>query len=293
MTAALGFGVSGPHGYRWFSERQFARLIAQALDGGVRHFDTAPFYGESEARLARALNAADANDIMVSTKTGTRRDGLRLVKDFSSSALHADAEASLRRFNRDAIDVFYLHGPSTADIDAALPTLAALKAAGKVKAIGVCGEGAALDHAVASGFDAIMGALNLIDGRHADVFRRARSAGVHTVAIAPLARGAFADRKLPRSLADIWRQARTVVRGRPQSALVRKARLALSGVDGMSKSAAALAFVLQQGGADLVLTTTTNPGHLAQSLAAAKRPLDSAVMARLSALALDPAGGRS
>lgn len=293
MTAALGFGISGPHGANWFRELNLARLIEQAIDGGIRHFDTAPFYGESEARLGRALRAINAADVKISTKTGTRRVGRRLVKDFSESATRADVEQSLKRLYRDQIDTLYLHGPTIADIDAAMPTLSALKAEGKVTAIGVCGEGEALDYAVALGFDAIMGVFSIIDRRHAGVFARGKSQGVHCVAIAPLAQGAFAERKFPRSFSDLWRHARAAVRGGPARDLVEMARGELARVDGLSPSGAALAFVLQEGSADLALTTTSNPAHLAQSLTAARFPLESAVVARLSALALDPIERRS
>lgn len=292
MTAALGFGVSGPHGARWFSEKKLARLIAQAIDGGVRHFDTAPFYGDAEARLGRALRAIGAKDVIVGTKTGTRRDGARIVKDFSPATIRADAEASLKRLHRAELDMLYLHGPAEPEIDAALPVLQALKAEGKVKAVGVCGAGRALDHALSSGFDAIMGVFNVIDGRHAGVFARARSKGVQTVAIAPLAQGALAGFGAPISPSGVWRITRAAARGGPPAGVVEKARAALLAVDGLSPGAAALAFVLQGGLASLVLTTTTNARHLGESLLAARHSLDGAVIERLSALALDPAGGQ-
>jgi aryl-alcohol dehydrogenase-like predicted oxidoreductase len=293
MTAALGFGVSGPHGQAWFSEKKFARLVAQAIDGGIRHFDTAPFYGEAEARLGRALRTAGARDAIVGTKTGTRREGGRIIKEFSANAIRADVDSSLKRLGRDALDMLYLHGPSPPEIDAALPCLSALKADGKVKAIGVCGEGAALDHAVANGFDAIMGVFNIIDRRHAAVFARARARGVQTAAIAPIAQGAFAHRGAPASLSELWRLMRSAARGRPPAVAIKTARAALSTIADLPPSGAALAFVLQGGFASLAFTTTTNAAHLRESLGAAQYPLSEAALARLSALALDPARGQS
>lgn len=293
MTAPLGFGVSGPHGAAWFSEQKLARLIAQAIDGGVRHFDTAPFYGAAEARLGRALRGIGARDVIVSTKTGTRRQGARVVKDFSEGAIRADVEASLKRLHRDALDLLYLHGPAAPEIDAALPAMLALKAEGKVRAIGVCGEGAPLDHAVSAGFDAIMGAYNIIDRRHAGTFERARARGVQTVAIAPLVQGAFADRTAPPTLSGLWRLARAAVRGRPPAGPIEKARAMLLEVDDLPASGAALAFVLQGGLASLAITTTTSSAHLEETLAAAHHRLSDAIMTRLSAFALDPAGGQS
>ena len=295
MNALLGFGVSGPHGARWFAEKKLTRLIAQAIDGGVRDFDTAPFYGDAQLRLGRALRSIGARDMLVSTKTGTLRAGLRAVKDFSANAIRADVEGSLKDLGREFLDTLYLHGPAPAEIDAAIPVLRALQAEGTVRRIGVCGEGAALDHALASGFDAIMGVFNVIDRRHEGVFSRARARGVQTVAIAPLAQGAFAKQSAPRSASDAWRLARATMRGgaRSKSNAEKKASEALSAVESLSPSGAALAFVLQGGLASLALTTTSNAAHLAESLAAANHSLDVETMARLTALALDPAGRRS
>ncbi len=299
MGAVLGFGVSGPHGQAWFSERKLHRLIAQALDGGVRHFDTAPFYGDAQARLGRALSSLGARDVIVSTKTGTRRAGGRTLKDFSGETIRRDAETSLRRLGRDRLDVFYLHGPSIAQIDAALPALLSLKAEGKIAAIGVCGEGDALDHAVSCGVEAIMGVYNLIDRRHSGVFERARQSGMMRVAIAPLAQGVLARRPaFPIRPAELWRLARSARRAAHPGAVISaagvdRARSALGRIEGFSPAGAALAFVLHGGLVDVALTTSANPGRLAQSLDAAGRALDPAAFAALSALTLDPAAGQS
>lgn len=294
MRALLGFGVSGPHGARWYSEAKLARLVAAAHDGGVRHFDTAPFYGEAEARLGRALAALRASDAFVSTKTGTRWSGRRPVKDFSDGAIRADVERSRRALDRPSLDLLYLHGPSISQIDAALPSLEALKAEGKIKAFGVCGEGAPLAHAVARGADAIMGAYNVIDRRHEALFAQARAAGVLTVGITPLAQGALAPaRGLPATPSDVWRLARRLVRGGLPRNEAERARRALSETSGRPAFEAALAFVLEGGRADIVITTTTQPRHLAQTLDAARRPVDAARLKALLAARLDRDEARS
>jgi D-threo-aldose 1-dehydrogenase len=294
MSAALGFGVSGPHGARWYSERKLQRLIAAALAGGVRHFDTAPFYGEAQARLGRALAALGGGDVFVSTKTGTRRAGARVVKDFTEAGIRSDVDQSRRALARDALDLLYLHGPSEREIDIAFPVLAALKAEGKIKAFGVCGEGAPLAHALAEGADAIMGAYNVIDRRHEALFRQARAAGVMTVAITPLAQGALAPRRgAPVLPSDYWRLARRWVRGAPPTEKAEMAQSALTAASGVPSFDAALAFVMKGGLASVVITTTTQPRHLAQTLTAAARPIDPGRLEALLAVRLDPAGGRS
>ena len=281
-SARLGFGVSGPLGQAWFSKAKTRALIDAALAGGIRHFDTAPFYFDAEARLGAALRAAKIRNVFVSTKTGTRRMGRKLVKDFSKAAIRADVAASLERLGRDRLDLLYLHGPTSAEIDAALPALAALKAEGRVAAIGVCGEGAPLRRAVETGFDAVMGVYNLIDRRHERLFAEAKARGVLTAAVAPLAQGLFDPAfNRPRTLSDLWRLARSALRGRYSAEEIEAARRALGDLD---PAGAALGFALANPAIDIVMTTTTKPGHLAQSLAV--RPLTDADYASLKALAL-------
>jgi aryl-alcohol dehydrogenase-like predicted oxidoreductase len=287
-TAKLGFGVSGPLGQVWFSAAKTRSLIEQALAGGVAHFDTAPFYFDAEARLGAALSAA-REPVFVSTKTGTRRRGMSLVKDFSDAAIRRDVEGSRRSLDRDCLDLLYLHGPTTDEMRACLPFLQALKREGKVKTIGVCGEGEPLALAAEMGFDAIMGACNVMDRRNAGIFASAKAQGLMTVAVAPLAQGLFDPRfKRPESLADLWRLARARVRPSYDHAIVNRVMEALGDEDPAGR---ALGFVLADPVIDIVMTTTTKPRHLAASLAA--RPLSTEDYERLKRLSLDPEAGRS
>ncbi|OFX04332.1 MAG: hypothetical protein A3E78_14550 [Alphaproteobacteria bacterium RIFCSPHIGHO2_12_FULL_63_12] len=282
----IGFGVSGPLGQFWFREAELRAVIRQALDGGVTHFDTAPFYFDAEKRLGAALAGAA---VFISTKTGTRRHGRRLVKDFSATAIREDVAESRRRLGRPSLDLLYLHGPTIAEIEAARPVLDALKREGRICAIGVCGEGEPLAHAVGTGFDAIMGAYNVLDRRHEEIFAEAKRQGVLTVAVAPLAQGLFDPRfNRPRTLSDLWRLARARVRGRYPPAAIAAARRALGDAD---PAAAALGFVLSNRDIDIVMTTTTKPGHLAATLAAA--PLSGERCKALNRLSLDPELRRS
>ena len=282
----LGFGVSGPLGQFWFSEAKTRALIEQAIAGGISHFDTGPFYFGAEERLGAALRALGNPDVFVSTKTGTRRERRRLVKDFSERAIREDVDQSCKRLGRNALDLLYLHGPTSAEIDAARPVLDALKQEGRVRAVGVCGEGEPLAYASRGGFDAVMGVYNLLDRRHEATFAEAKKGGVLTVAVAPLAQGLF-DPKFnrPQSLPDLWRLARARFRGRYSRELVEAGRRALGGLD---PAAAALGFVLANPDIDIVMMTTTKPRHLAESLAA--KALEGSDYAALKSFSLTVGG---
>ncbi|MEL7486824.1 MAG: aldo/keto reductase, partial [Pseudomonadota bacterium] len=223
----LGFGCAGAWALPSLSDRAARRLVAHAASLGVSHFDTAGFYGAgaAEARLGRALaDISDGDACFVSTKTGTRLDRLgRKRKDFSEAGMRADVDASLRRLGRERIDLLYLHGPSNEALERAAPFLDALKDEGLIAAWGVCGEGSGLDYAVDRGLgDAIMGVYNVFDRRHADVFRRAKRAGMAVAAIAPLAQALYRkDFFAPRSPAAVWYILRALVRNRAALAAAR------------------------------------------------------------------------
>jgi aryl-alcohol dehydrogenase-like predicted oxidoreductase len=287
----IGFGVSGPLGQKWFSESKTRALIEQALAGGIEHFDTAPFYFDAERQLGAALAAAQHDNVIISTKTGTRRSGRRLVKDFSEGAVRADVEESRRRLGRNTLDILFLHGPASRQIDETRPFLEALKGEGMIAKWGVCGEGDALAHAAGCGADVIMGVYNLIDRRHEEIFGDAKRAGVMTVAIAPLMQG-LVDPKFhrPSSVSDVWRLARAAFRRHDRRAEIEAVRRAIGAADPIE---AALGFVLANADIDVVMTTTTKPHHLAHSLATAGKPMDPAVHRALKGLSLDPGRVRS
>jgi aryl-alcohol dehydrogenase-like predicted oxidoreductase len=175
----LGFGCSGAWGMPWHDERAARAVLDAAYEAGVRCFDTAGFYGagEAERRLGRAL-AAFSEPVFVSTKTGTRRQSplAPVRKDFSEAAMRADLEGSLRRLQRDRVDLLYLHGPSRDALASAATLLERFKQEGKIAAWGVCGEGEGLSDAIDFRADAIMGVYNILRREHAATFARRRLA---------------------------------------------------------------------------------------------------------------------
>ena len=69
----LGFGTA-PLGdlFERIAEDEAQRLLREAWDGGVRYFDTSPFYGygKAEHRLGTFLRQQPRDDVVVSTKVG-------------------------------------------------------------------------------------------------------------------------------------------------------------------------------------------------------------------------------
>lgn len=289
LDTKLGFGASGAWGQPWFPRKDAIRLIHEALDHGIRHFDTAGFYarGEAEERLGTALRGRDG--VYISTKTGTIEGKFgRKLKDFSSKAIRIDTEDSLRRLRRDHIDTLYLHGPDYWVVEDSAPTFDELKRDGLINKAGVCGEGEALVKSVQhKTTDVIMGVFNLFDQRHRAVFTQAQAAGIQTVAIAPLAQAFYRPGFYqPSSLADGWAIARAMLKDRKKlSSVDANTRALLGSFEGKTATKIMLYYVVAHACVDIAMTTTTKPRHLSQSIEAMGMRLDEQEQAKLDALA--------
>jgi aryl-alcohol dehydrogenase-like predicted oxidoreductase len=119
------------------TEEDSDAAIAQALDAGVDHFDTAADYGDSELQYGRWMPEI-RDRIFLSTKTGLRE------KD----AAKRQIEDSLERLRVDNVDLLQLHSVGDIeDLDRATGTDGSLEAAieakeeGLVGAIGITGHG--------------------------------------------------------------------------------------------------------------------------------------------------------
>lgn len=111
--------------------------IAEALEAGINHFDTAADYGDSELRLAPWMPRI-RDRIFLATKTGDR----------SAAGAYAGIRRSLERLDVPSVDLLQLHAVgSIEDLDAATGTGGALEGAlrardeGLVGAIGITGHG--------------------------------------------------------------------------------------------------------------------------------------------------------
>ena len=144
----IGFGAWAIGGSGW----QFAwgrqddddsvAAILRALELGVNWIDTAAVYGlgHSEEVVARALGEWNGARPYIFTKCGRRRQpdgtiGFNLTKE----SIIEECEASLRRLKVEVIDLYQIHWPveSDAQVEEAWRAMSSLKAAGKVRWIGV------------------------------------------------------------------------------------------------------------------------------------------------------------
>jgi D-threo-aldose 1-dehydrogenase len=143
LVGRLGLGCA-PIGnlYSDVTEDDAAATIEAALQGGIRHFDVAPRYGDgvAERRLGHALSGVDRSRVVISTKVGyvLGVDG-RVTPDFSADGVRRSLESSLQRLGLDRVDIVHVHDPDNHEESAyrsAFPALIALREQGVISAVG-------------------------------------------------------------------------------------------------------------------------------------------------------------
>ena len=82
------------------SDEYAAFLLRKAYDSGIRFFDTARAYSDSEKKVALALSDVREN-IVIATKTGA----------LTVEGFWRDLETSLETLKTDYIDIYQLHNP--------------------------------------------------------------------------------------------------------------------------------------------------------------------------------------
>jgi pyridoxine 4-dehydrogenase len=138
-----GPGVFGPP-----KDRDGAiAVLRAAVDLGIRHIDTADFYGPRFTNeLIREALAPYPDDLHIVTKVGARRDdGGNWLHATSPAELREQVHDNLRHLGLDALDVVNMRAPSGADpheastdsIAEQFGTLAELREQGLIRHLGV------------------------------------------------------------------------------------------------------------------------------------------------------------
>jgi Predicted oxidoreductases (related to aryl-alcohol dehydrogenases) len=145
----VGFGAwaaGGPWAVGWGPQNDDDSIAAirRAIELGINWIDTAAIYGlgHSEEVVGRALQGISPDRVMVFTKCGrVMREGAeRPSGDLRPATIRRECEDSLRRLNRDVIDLYQIHWPDKENetpLEDSWATMAALQDEGKVRHIGV------------------------------------------------------------------------------------------------------------------------------------------------------------
>jgi L-galactose dehydrogenase/L-glyceraldehyde 3-phosphate reductase len=213
----LGFGCGAVGGLMVRGDAaDQERTVARALEAGVNYFDTAVQYGdgESEKNLGRILQKLKPANAIVGTKVRVPPADYGRIGDTITASL----EASLKRLQRDHVDIFHLHNPITMKeggsalsvrqvLGEVVPAFERLRGQGKTRFLGITavGDTAALREAVDSrAFDSAQVVYNMLNPSAAEalpvnypaqdygrLFDATTKAGVGVVGIRVLAGGAL------------------------------------------------------------------------------------------------------
>ena len=167
-------------------EKDYAvRLLQAAYDGGIRYFDTANAYTDSEEKIGLAL--ADVRDrIVLSTKSQAR----------DRAGVLAHIENSLKMLRTDHIDLFQFHNvpeaPDPADENGAYAGALEARARGWIDHIGVTTHRVGVaEECIASGnFETLQFPFSYISSeRDLALADKCRAAGMGYIAMKGLAGG--------------------------------------------------------------------------------------------------------
>lgn len=210
--SAMGLGcwaIGGP--WRWLDgqggwgdidDNESIRAIHRALDLGINFFDTAANYGtgHSERILGRAL-AGKRDQVILATKFGFHVDEAEKQVTFRKDdhLLHVrdECEASLRRLNTDAIDLYQLHvwDYPIEKVPAMVDLLESLVSAGKIRYYGWSTDSAEGARVFAEGKHcvAIQHDLNVVLDAP-ELLKLCEELNLASVNRSPLARGALSGK---------------------------------------------------------------------------------------------------
>ncbi|MDE7446021.1 MAG: aldo/keto reductase [Lachnospiraceae bacterium] len=112
------------------SDEEAVALLRKAYDGGMRFFDTARAYSDSEHKLGLAFEGIREN-LYIATKTGAQ----------TGEDMQKDLAVSLEMLRTDYIDIYQFHNPAfcpkPGDGSGLYEAAMEAKAAGKIRHIGI------------------------------------------------------------------------------------------------------------------------------------------------------------
>ncbi|MCC7492798.1 MAG: aldo/keto reductase [Fimbriimonadaceae bacterium] len=276
QVSALGFGASSLGGvFRDVDEAAAIRTVHVALDGGINLIDVSPFYGltRAETVLGKALATVPRERYYLATKVG--RYGHDEF-DFSAERVVQSVDQSLQRLGVEVIDLIQCHDIEFGSLDQVvsetLPALEHLRAAGKVRAIGITGLPLAIFPAVLDRqrVDTVLsychGCLN--DTALLDLLPDLTARGVGVLNASPLAMGLLSHRGAPG-----WHPAPAVVVAQCAAAA------AWCAARGADLPRLAVQYSLSLPGIASTFVGTASPQHIADNLAWATTPPDPELVA--------------
>ena len=168
-------------------------LFDSVIEAGINYIDTARAYTVSEAYLGEALRGR-RDQFILATKSMAR----------TREAMAKDIETSLRNLQTDYIDLYQIHNPNDAQLDAVLAPGGAMEALREAKAAGKIGHIGLTAHAKSvfaraleiEEIETVMFPYNIVERQGEDLIARCKEKNVGFIAMKPMAGGAIEDADL-------------------------------------------------------------------------------------------------
>ncbi|MGB3440696.1 MAG: aldo/keto reductase [Actinophytocola sp.] len=294
MNGPLAFGC-GPIGARGDEGRdESLAALNAAWAGGIRHFDTAPSYGDGagERLLGEALRTWPRAEVTVSTKVGRVRMAIadpygtdtmgtarrEPVFDFTAPAVKQSVATSLERLGLDRLDMVLVHDPDD-HLDVALAeTIPALRELPEVGAVGVGTTSVPTARELLGVVDVVMiaNAWSLTRRDAAGLLDECAANGVDVLAAAPFDSGLLADT----SAKYLYRQA-------PADVLARvRVMAAVCEAHDVRLPQAALRFPLRHPAVTGVVAGMRSPAEVRENLALLDAPFPDGLWLALDQLVI-------
>ena len=286
QVSQLGLGCAelNSHIYgRENSEENAIAVVQRALELGIDYLDTSPGYGESEARLGKALQGVPRESYFLATKTGT---GTR-PQDYSREGTLRSIQKSLHLLGTDYLDLVQIHDPDARGFEQALAPGGALEALIELKeqrVIGGIGLGVrnhdfhrrVIAH---EAFDTILtyGDFNLVhQSAREDLFEAARQNDKAIILGSPLLMGYLTDRP--------WEELLREHGATGQESEVQRARQVRKWAEAHDLSVLHLAvqYVLREARLSTILVGGSRVDEVEQNVKAATTPLPDAIWCQLN-----------
>ena len=289
------------------SQDEVDRVVRRAVELGVNYFDTAEAYndGRSEESLGIAIRGLPRDKLVIGTKVSP--------SNTEPAALVAHCEASLKRLGVETIDLYMVHWPiaphsivhfnrdgACPSVAAAFETLMSLRRQGKIRHVGVSNFGSEyLGEALESAEIAVNELpYNLLCRViEVDILPYCRRSGVGVIGYMALMQGLLAGAYATLDDVPLWRRRTRHFHPRRAGQLCRhgeegaeeETEEALAGIraiaiaEGTAMSDLAIRWAVSREEIACTLVGARNETQLEENVAAAARPLDPAVRARLDA----------
>lgn len=260
------------------SEADANRLLQEAFDLGITHFDSAALYGlgHNETLLGKEFLKKHRQQITLISKGGVGPCEGKRVIDSRPTSLRRDIEGSLSRLQTDVIDLYYLHRwDKKTPLEDVIGTMGDFVKEGKVRSIGMSEISAqTLRKAHATFPITALQTEYSMWTRNPEIalLNTCRELGIAFVAFSPLGRGYFSQS--PLAIEQL--PEKDIRRGMPRfqhenfekNTAFYLALKAIAVSNNCSLAQLAIAWVLHQGQDILAIPGTANLAHLRENVAA-------------------------